>query len=109
MFSVNDEQEAHVNVQMMFSHETILLFFFSMGETVETGDRGLNKQFAWYPLTVEGKVAMLRVEKREERRKEAKNEIKGHRMLSAGKQFLPEMLPSIKIQTARQIFQGLEH
>ena len=40
----------------------------------------------------------------------AKNEIKGHSMLSAGKKFHSEMLtqPSIKIQTARQIFQGLE-
>ena len=47
-----------------------------MGETVETGDWGSNKQFAWYPLTVEGKVAMLRVAKREERRKK-ENEIKG--------------------------------
>ena len=79
---------------------------------METGDWGSNKQFAWYLLTVEGKVAMLRVAKREEcRKKEAKNEIEGHRMLSAGKKFHPEMLtqPSIKIQTARQIFQGLEH
>jgi hypothetical protein len=33
---------------------------------VETGDMGSNKQVAWYPLTVEGKVAMLRVAKREE-------------------------------------------
>ena len=43
---------------------------------------------------------MLRIAERE-----------GHRMLSAGKKFHPEMLtqPSIKIQTARQIFQGPEH
>ena len=50
---------------------------------------------------------MLRVAEREE----GKNEMEGHRMLSAGKKFHPEMLtqPSIKIQTARQNFQGLEH
>ena len=78
---------------------------------METGDWGSNKQFAWYLLMVEGKVAMLRVAKQEEHRKEAKNEIKGHRMLGVGKKFHPEMLaqPSIKIQTACQIFQGLEH
>jgi hypothetical protein len=58
------------------------------GETVETGDWGSNKQFACYPLTVEGKVAMLRVAKREERRKkEGKNEMEGHGMWSAGKKF----------------------
>ena len=57
---------------------------------------------------VEGKVAMLGVAEREERRMKY---ITGHRMLSAGKKFHPEMLtqPSIKIQTARQKFQGLEH
>jgi len=46
---------------------------------------------------------MLRVAEREERRKR-KNEMEGHRMLSAGKKFHPEMLtqPSIKNQTARQ-------
>jgi hypothetical protein len=36
---------------------------------VETGDWGSNKQLARYPLTVEGKVAMMRVAEREERRK----------------------------------------
>jgi hypothetical protein len=40
---------------------------------VETGDWGSNKQFACYPLRVEGKVAMLRDAEREERRK-GKNE-----------------------------------
>jgi len=40
---------------------------------VETGDWGSNKQFAWYPLTVEGKVAMLTVAEREERQN-GKNE-----------------------------------
>ena len=33
---------------------------------METGDWGLNKQFTWYLLIVEGKVAMLRVAKQEE-------------------------------------------
>jgi len=74
---------------------------------VETRNWGSNKQLARYPLTVEGKVAMLRVAEREERRK-GKNEMEGHRMLSAGKKFHPEMLtqPSIKNQTARQIPKG---
>jgi hypothetical protein len=36
---------------------------------VEKGDWGSNKELARYPLTVEGKVAMLRVAEREERRK----------------------------------------
>jgi hypothetical protein len=40
---------------------------------VETGDWGSNKQFARYLLTIEGKVAMLRVAEREQRRK-GKNE-----------------------------------
>jgi len=74
---------------------------------METGNWGSNKQLARYPLTVEGKVAMLRVAEREERRK-GKNEMEGHGMLSAGKKFHPEMLtqPSIKNQTARQIPKG---
>jgi len=47
---------------------------------------------------------------KDEHRK-GKNEIEGHRMLSAGKKFHPGTLtqPPIKIQTARQFFQGLEH
>ena len=74
---------------------------------METGNWGSNKQLARYPLTVEGKVAMLRVAEREERRN-GKNEMEGHRMLSVGKKFHPEMLtqPSIKNQTARQIPKG---
>ena len=52
---------------------------------METGDWGSNKQLAWYPLTVAGKVAMLRFAERE--RWKGKNEMEGHRMLSAGKKF----------------------
>jgi len=42
-------------------------------EAVKTGDWGSNKQLVWYPLTIDGKVAMLRVAEREQRRK-GKNE-----------------------------------
>ena len=52
---------------------------------METGDWGSNKQLAWYPLTVAGKVAMLRFAEREHWK--GKNEMEGHRMLSVGKKF----------------------
>ena len=45
---------------------------------METGDWVSNKQLAWYPLTVAGKVAMLRVAEREHW--EGKNEMEGHRI-----------------------------
>ena len=66
---------------------------------METGDMGSNKQLEGYPLTVEGKVAMFGVAEREERRKKkGKNEMEGHRMLSAGNKFHLEM----PIQTGHQ-------
>ena len=68
---------------------------------METGKWGSNKQLAWYPLTVEGKVAMG-VAKRECRKKKGKNleRMEWKVMESAGKKFHPEMLtqPSIKNQ-----------
>jgi hypothetical protein len=53
---------------------------------VETGDWGSNEQFACYPLMVEGKVARV-AECRMGKNGEGKNEMEGHRMMSAGKEY----------------------
>ena len=60
------------------------------GERVEIGDWRSNKQFAWYSLTVEVNVAMLRVATNE--RSVEREGMRRERMLSAATNFHLEML-----------------